>query len=272
PWRWASHPPRQRASPARPPLPARPCSFRFRQRDQQPQTPPLWRISPWLIPSYLRQRQPCVRSRFTSLFYTNFDEVDASSIDRFQYVLRLHLPVAAALFLALPLTNTCSNRGPQIFSLPQQSAGAPLQEPVESSNGNGALASPLPAGKGSSSDVHKDNKTPRGNDSIVHSDLVHSDLYNAVANGHTEVVETLIAEMREEKHLDSYYGWDMNTIGVEDGKDNTLLHVAAANGYAEIAKLLLQAEASVTARNNDQDQVGDTPLHDAALQGQLEAA
>ena len=62
------------------------------------------------------------------------------------------------------------------------------------------------------------------------------------------------------------------SIGVEDGKDNTLLHVAAANGYAEIAKLLLQAEASVTARNNDQDQVGDTPLHDAALQGQLEAA
>ncbi|MYF36564.1 MAG: ankyrin repeat domain-containing protein [Synechococcus sp. SB0678_bin_12] len=43
------------------------------------------------------------------------------------------------------------------------------------------------------------------------------------------------------------------SIGVEDVKDNTLLHVAAANGYAEIAKLLLQAGASVTARNNDQD-------------------
>lgn len=117
--------------------------------------------------------------------------------------------------------------------------------------------------------IDKDNTTPRGiaaqeghtevaelfpedrfsrkteNDSVVDSDL-----YNAVSNGHTEVVKTLIAEMRKGKHFDGYYGWDMNTVGREDGNDNTLLHVAAANGDAQIANLLLEAGASVTAKNN----------------------
>ena len=102
-----------------------------------------------------------------------------------------------------------------------------------------------------------------GNDPVVDSDVVHSDLYNAVANGHTEVVDTLIAEMRAEKHFDGYYGWDMNTVGRKDAKANTLLHVAAANGDAEIVNLLLQAGAAVTAQNND----NNTPVDLARQHG-----
>jgi len=164
-------------------------------------------------------------------------------MDRFQYVLRLHLPLATALFLLLPLTNACSTSSPQPSSSPQQSAAAPLQEPVESSNGAGHLASPLPAGEGPSLDVHQDNPTSRDDDPVVDSDVVHSDLYNAVANGQTEIVETLIVETRTGRHNIK--------VGVEDTKENTLLHVAAANGHGEVANLLLQAGASVNVHNND---------------------
>ena len=167
------------------------------------------------------------------------------------------LPLATALFLLLPLTNACSTSSPQPSSSPQQPAAAPLQEPVESSNGAGHLASPLPAGEGPSLDVHQDNPTSRDDDPVVDSDVVHSDLYNAVANGHTEVVDTLITEMRAENAFDGYHGWDMNRVGVEDAKANTLLHVAAANGHGAVANLLLQAGAAVTAQNNDNNTPAD---------------
>ena len=156
------------------------------------------------------------------------------------------LPLATVLAFILPLTTACSSRGQQASSPPAQATETSQQEPVEQGTGDGDMTSPLPAGEGSSAAVHQDNPTSRDNDSVVHSDL-----YNAVANGHTEVVDTLIAAMRKGGNFDGYYGWDMNTVGVEDAKANTLLHVAAANGHGEVANLLLQAGAAVNAQNND---------------------
>ncbi|HBP53153.1 MAG TPA: hypothetical protein DD643_01820 [Synechococcus sp. UBA8638] len=162
------------------------------------------------------------------------------------------LPLAVVFCLALVLGSACSGRDPRPSSGPQQSAGAPLQEPVASGNGDGDMVSPLPVDTGSSLDARQDNPASRDNAPVVDVDayVVHSDLYNAVANGHTEVVDTLIAEIRAGIRNE----WDRDRVVlavVEDAKANTLLHVAAANGHGAVAKLLLQAGASVTAQNND---------------------
>ncbi|GJP63541.1 hypothetical protein CLOP_g20606 [Closterium sp. NIES-67] len=51
--------------------------------------------------------------------------------------------------------------------------------------------------------------------------------------------------------------------GVADDEGRTALHMAAANGHTEIAKLLLQRGAPVNAPNRQ----GNTPLHWAAVNG-----
>lgn len=116
------------------------------------------------------------------------------------------LPLATVLAFILPLTTACSSRGQQASSPPAQATETSQQEPVEQGTDDGDMASPLPVDTGSSLDVHQDNPTSRDDDPVVHSDL-----YNAVSNGHTEVVDTLIAEMRAENGFDGYHGWDMNT-------------------------------------------------------------
>ena len=50
--------------------------------------------------------------------------------------------------------------------------------------------------------------------------------------------------------------------------DNTLLHCASLHGRRDVVKLLLKYEADVNAKNKN----GWTPLHRAALRGQLEVA
>ncbi|CAI7894107.1 unnamed protein product, partial [Closterium sp. NIES-54] len=51
--------------------------------------------------------------------------------------------------------------------------------------------------------------------------------------------------------------------GVADDEGRTALHMAAANGHTEIARLLIQRGAPVNAVNRQ----GNTPLHWAAVNG-----
>lgn len=60
-------------------------------------------------------------------------------------------------------------------------------------------------------------------------------------------------------------GADVNQLPVADGGQDSLLHVAAARGNAEVVKLFLDHGAQVNRQNRD----GDTPLHAAVACGQV---
>lgn len=78
-------------------------------------------------------------------------------------------------------------------------------------------------------------------------------LHLAVSHGHKEVVEALIH----------------SNVDIQARRSNgwTVLHNEEFSGNVEIAKLLLNAKADVTAQEEDR---GTTPLHTAALQGNRE--
>ena len=109
---------------------------------------------------------------------------------------------------------------------------------------------------------------------------VNSSLKSAVFNGHTEMVRFLTEYLIEDgkrgnrsvyqnvnfdvdKDINSYY----NALD-EVNLGQSLLHVAAANGSTEIARLLVQAGAYVTAKNNDHN----TPMDLAREQGHEDLA
>jgi len=96
--------------------------------------------------------------------------------------------------------------------------------------------------------------------------LPESSLESAVSNGYTETVriitEYLIENGRRRKYPSIYGRINFNiNINSDDRRPRhnvddvtsgySLLHVAAANGYTEIARLLVQAGAYVMAKNND---------------------
>ncbi|MCY4173388.1 MAG: ankyrin repeat domain-containing protein [Cyanobacteria bacterium MAG CAR3_bin_5] len=93
-----------------------------------------------------------------------------------------------------------------------------------------------------------------------------SSLESAVSDGHTEMVriitEYLIEDGRRSKRPSIYRNINFNINFNSDDRrsgatiddvtpGHSLLHVAAANGYTEIARLLVQAGVYVMAKNND---------------------
>lgn len=58
----------------------------------------------------------------------------------------------------------------------------------------------------------------------------------------------------------------LKIVNMWDKDCNTSLHIACANGYETIAKMLIDKDADVQSRNNDEK----TPLHLAAYYGQTE--
>ena len=120
-------------------------------------------------------------------------------------------------------------------------------------------------------------KTLKDADGLINKDN-KSSLKSAVSNGNTEMVkiitEYLIENARKKErsiypsinynidNYDHYAAIDNITHGT------SLLHVAAANGYTEIAKLLVQAGAYVMAQNND----SKTPIDLAYEQGHVSLA
>ena len=78
--------------------------------------------------------------------------------------------------------------------------------------------------------------------------LLHSgEIHDAVKNGEIEKVIVLINK-------------DPELVCSRDDRNETPLHIAAANGQFGIAELLLASHADPNAIDNTQD----TPLHDAA--------
>ncbi|MFB3045614.1 MAG: ankyrin repeat domain-containing protein, partial [Acidiferrobacterales bacterium] len=72
----------------------------------------------------------------------------------------------------------------------------------------------------------------------------------AVSLGHTAMAEWFITQ-------------GGTNVQAKDNHGDTLLHLAAINGHAEMAAMLLTHGAKVGAINN----IGDTPLHEAAREG-----
>ncbi len=105
-----------------------------------------------------------------------------------------------------------------------------------------------------------------------------SSLKSAVSNGNAEMVkiitEYLIENSREkERSIYASINYNIDNYDYYAAIDNithgtSVLHVAAANGYTEIAKLLVQAGAYVMAQNND----NKTPIDLAYEQGHISLA
>jgi ankyrin repeat protein len=81
-----------------------------------------------------------------------------------------------------------------------------------------------------------------------------AELFKAVRSGDVAKVRELLRK-RANSNIKDELGW-------------TLLHYAAANGYADVAKLLLEYGADMNAR----DASGWTPLHIAAANGYMDVA
>lgn len=79
-------------------------------------------------------------------------------------------------------------------------------------------------------------------------------LHSAVKSGNKEVVVSVLARCTPK------------TVNKKDKDGVTALHIAAQNGKAEIAKLLIERGASVDVEENN----GRTPLHLASAYGQRE--
>ena len=79
--------------------------------------------------------------------------------------------------------------------------------------------------------------------------------HDAAFHGHREILAFLIAAATEGRSFGGHYGFSIDR--------GNPLHAAAANGHTEIARLLLQAGASLTSENSQ----GQTPLDLARDQG-----
>ena len=98
-----------------------------------------------------------------------------------------------------------------------------------------------------------------------------SSLKSAVSNGNTEMVK-IITEYLNARRGSTYISINYNIDNYDYyatidniNHGTSLLHVAAANGYTEIAKLLVQTGAYVMAQNND----NKTPIDLAYEQGHV---
>lgn len=78
-----------------------------------------------------------------------------------------------------------------------------------------------------------------------------SALHSAVAKHETEQVEKLLTR---------------DNVGLTDSAGNAALHVAAAFGFVDLVRLILNTGADVDQRTND----GGTPLHLACIKGHLD--
>uniref|UniRef100_F7A6C5 Protein phosphatase 1 regulatory subunit 12B n=1 Tax=Ciona intestinalis TaxID=7719 RepID=F7A6C5_CIOIN len=81
-----------------------------------------------------------------------------------------------------------------------------------------------------------------------------------------EEQEIMIADAKQ--HLNSIHNGDQSSIYRHPKSGATALHVAAAKGYIDVIRLLLQSGMDVNLRDND----GWTPLHAASHWSQQEAA
>ncbi len=79
-----------------------------------------------------------------------------------------------------------------------------------------------------------------------------SALFWAAANNHHDTVKVLLKDRRSDELLET-----------GDRRNNTPLHVAAQNGFLEVAVALLDANADVDVKNEDEE----SPLHLAAKEG-----
>lgn len=77
----------------------------------------------------------------------------------------------------------------------------------------------------------------------------------AALYGHTPCVELLLGAGAQP--------------GVRDPDGSTALHDAAAGGYTDVVRLLLEADPRLALTTDDD---GDTPLHNAARGGHAESA
>ena len=91
----------------------------------------------------------------------------------------------------------------------------------------------------------------------AHMEAAAGELTDCARYGEEEEVKQLLAAAAAPAEL-------VNTTAPSG---NVALHMAAANGHTVICELLLQAGASVNAKNS----AGNTPLHWAALNGHLAA-
>uniref|UniRef100_H2Z5E7 Uncharacterized protein n=1 Tax=Ciona savignyi TaxID=51511 RepID=H2Z5E7_CIOSA len=87
-----------------------------------------------------------------------------------------------------------------------------------------------------------------------------------VESARNEEQETMIADAKQ--YLNSMHNGDMPSIYRHPKSGATALHVAAAKGYIDVIRLLLQSGMDVNLRDND----GWTPLHAASHWSQQEAA
>ena len=98
---------------------------------------------------------------------------------------------------------------------------------------------------------------------------VSSGLHLAAASNNTEIMNILLKNRKEWiKEQDNIFGFNLEAekdildVG-DDASNNAALHVAAENGYTELARLLVQAGADSMAQNRD----GKTPVDLANEQG-----
>ena len=81
------------------------------------------------------------------------------------------------------------------------------------------------------------------------------DLFSAVKDGNTDSVRNLLSSKACRSRLNDRNEWG-----------DTVLHLAAEAGNAEVCQMLIAGGASVTVRNNR----GETCLHRAAVGGHTE--
>jgi ankyrin repeat protein len=106
-------------------------------------------------------------------------------------------------------------------------------------------------------------------------------LHEAALNGHKDVTELLLTS-KVKVNAENYYGEPSHgypyhpaepiveeaNVNAANNNGDTPLHEAALNGHKDVANLLLAHKADVNARNHK----GDTPLHAATVSGHDEVA
>ena len=103
---------------------------------------------------------------------------------------------------------------------------------------------------------------------------VSNGLHLAAASNNTEIMNILLKNRKDwMKEEDNIFGFSLDEKDILDVEDhannsNAALHVAAENGYTELARLLVQAGADSMAQNSD----GKTPVDLANEQGHTNLA